>query len=179
MLFRSPLMPATARTSAPLLEVRGVGLRFGGIVALDGVSFEIEEGQILGLIGPNGAGQTTLFNCVSRLYTPNRGDILFEGRSLLDRPPHRIAEIGVARTFQNLALFGPQSVLDNVRLGAHAHSRSDFVSDTLRLPWARRQETAVSEIAWSLLHMLDLEEDRKSTRLNSSHEIPSRMPSSA
>jgi len=151
-------MPATARTGAPLLEVRDVSLRFGGIVALDGVSFEIEEGQILGLIGPNGAGKTTLFNCVSRLYTPNRGDILFERRSLLDRPPHRIAEIGISRTFQNLALFGPQSVLDNVRLGAHAHSRSDFASDTLRLPWVRREETALREAAWSLLHMLDLED---------------------
>jgi branched-chain amino acid transport system ATP-binding protein len=151
-------MPATGRTGTSLLEVRDVAVRFGGIIALDGVSFEIEAGQILGLIGPNGAGKTTLFNCLSRLYTPNRGEILFEGRSLLDRPPHRIAEIGIARTFQNLALFGPQSVLDNVRLGAHAHSRSDFVSDTLRLPWVRRQETALSEVAWSLLHMLDLED---------------------
>ena len=92
----------------PLLDVRDVALRFGGIVALDGVSFDLDEGQILGLIGPNGAGKTTLFNCLSRLYTPNRGDILFEGRSLLDRPPHRIAEIGIARTFQNLALFSRQ-----------------------------------------------------------------------
>ena len=141
-----------------LLEVRDIALRFGGIIALDGVSFEIEEGQILGLIGPNGAGKTTLFNCISRLYTPNSGDILFEGRSMLARPPHRIAEIGIGRTFQNLALFAPQSVLDNVRIGAHAHSRSDFVSDTLRLPWARRQETAVTETAWSLLDMLDLED---------------------
>src|SRR5262245_17417658 len=98
----------------PLLEIRDIALRFGGIVALDGVSFAIEPGQILGLIGPNGAGKTTLFNCVSRLYTPNRGDILFEGRSILRRPPHRIAEIGIGRTFQNLALFAPQSVLDNV-----------------------------------------------------------------
>jgi branched-chain amino acid transport system ATP-binding protein len=140
-----------------LLEIRDIALRFGGIVALDGVSFTIEEGQILGLIGPNGAGKTTLFNCVSRLYTPNRGDILFEGRSMLGRPPHRIAEIGIARTFQNLALFGPQSVIDNVRLGGHAHSRSDFVSDTLRLPWVRRQERTLSEAAWSLIRMLDLE----------------------
>jgi branched-chain amino acid transport system ATP-binding protein len=143
---------------APLLEVSDVALRFGGIVALDGVSFTLHEGQILGLIGPNGAGKTTLFNCVSRLYTPNRGDILFEGRSMLARQPHRIAEIGIARTFQNLALFGPQSVLDNVRLGAHAHSRSDFVSDTLRLPWVRRSEAAVTETAWSLIRMLDLED---------------------
>jgi branched-chain amino acid transport system ATP-binding protein len=147
-----------AAPNAKLLEVSDVVVRFGGIVALDGVSFDLEEGQILGLIGPNGAGKTTLFNCVSRLYTPVSGDIRFAGRSMLGRPPHRIAEIGIGRTFQNLALFGPQSVLDNVRIGAHAHSRSDFVSDTLRLPWARRQETAVSETAWSLLHMLDLED---------------------
>jgi branched-chain amino acid transport system ATP-binding protein len=143
---------------ASLLEVSNVVVRFGGIVALDGVSFNLDEGQILGLIGPNGAGKTTLFNCFSRLYTPVSGDIRFEGRSLLGRPAHRIAEIGIARTFQNLALFGPQSVLDNVRLGTHAHSRSDFVSDTLRLPWVRRGEAAVSETAWSLLHMLDLED---------------------
>ena len=150
------LMAAPRPMGGTLLEVRDVALRFGGIIALDGVSFELEEGQILGLIGPNGAGKTTLFNCLSRLYTPNRGDILFEGRSLLDRPPYRIAEIGIARTFQNLALFAPQSVLDNVRIGGHAHSRSDFISDTLRLAWVRRQESVLSETAWSLLRMLDL-----------------------
>src|SRR5437764_8625028 len=147
-----------ANGSAPLLDLRDIALRFGGIVALDGVYFPIDDGQILGLIGPNGAGKTTLFNCVSRLYTPNRGDILFEGRSLLGRPPHRIAEIGIGRTFQNLALFGPQSVLDNVRIGGHAHSSSDFVSDALRLPWVRRQEAALTEIAWSLLGLLELED---------------------
>jgi branched-chain amino acid transport system ATP-binding protein len=140
----------------PLLDVRDIALRFGGIVALDGVSFTIESGEILGLIGPNGAGKTTLFNCVSRLYTPNRGDILFEGHSMLGRSAYRIAEIGIARTFQNLALFGPQSVIDNVRIGGHAKSRSDFVSDALRLPWVRRQEAALSETAWSLLKLLDL-----------------------
>ena len=77
---------------------------------------------------------------------------------MLGRPPHRIAEIGIGRTFQNLALFAPQSVLDNVRIGGHARSRSDFVSDTLRLPWVRRHEAALTETAWSLIHMLDLEE---------------------
>ena len=144
--------------SPPLLEVRDIALRFGGIVALDGVSFTIEDGQILGLIGPNGAGKTTLFNCVSRLYTPNRGDVRFEGRSILDRPAYRIAEIGIARTFQNLALFGPQTVIDNVRIGGHARSRSDFASDALKLPWVRRQESALNETAWSLLKLLDLED---------------------
>ena len=118
-------MLATGRTDgAKLLEVCDVALRFGGIVALDGVSFALEEGQILGLIGPNGAGKTTLFNCVSRLDTPKSGDLVFEGQSMLARSPHRIVEIGIARTFQNLALFSPQSVLDNVRIGGHAHSLS-------------------------------------------------------
>jgi branched-chain amino acid transport system ATP-binding protein len=151
------MQDGTAAPAAPLLEVRDIALRFGGIVALDGVSFAIEEGQILGLIGPNGAGKTTLFNCVSRLYTPNRGEVLFEGRSILHRSPHRIPEIGIARTFQNLALFGPQSVLDNVRIGGHARSRSDFVSDALKLPWVRREERTLDETAWSLLKLLDLE----------------------
>jgi branched-chain amino acid transport system ATP-binding protein len=141
---------------APLLEVSDVVVRFGGIVALDGVSFDLDEGQILGLIGPNGAGKTTLFNCLSRLYTPVSGDIRFEGRSLLGRPAHRIAEIGISRTFQNLALFPRQSVLDNVRIGGHARSRSDFVSDTLHLPWVRRQERALEETAWGLLDLLEL-----------------------
>ena len=143
---------------AALLEVRDVALRFGGIVALDGISFELEEGQILGLIGPNGAGKTTLFNCLSRLYNPQRGDILFNGISLLPWPPHRVAEIGISRTFQNLALFPRQSVLDNVRIGGHARCRSDFVSDALHLPWVRRQEKALEETAWTLLDMLELRE---------------------
>jgi branched-chain amino acid transport system ATP-binding protein len=152
------LATGDAGPSSPLLEIRDIAVRFGGIVALDGVSFAIEEGEILGLIGPNGAGKTTLFNCVSRLYTPQRGDILFEGQSMLARPAYSIAEIGIGRTFQNLALFAPQSVLDNVRIGGHAHSRSDFVSDTLHLPWVRRHEAALNDTAWSLIRMLDLED---------------------
>jgi branched-chain amino acid transport system ATP-binding protein len=152
----------------PLLDVRDLALRFGGIVALDGVSFDLEEGQILGLIGPNGAGKTTLFNCLSRLYTPNRGDILFEGRSLLDRPPHRIAEVGIARTFQNLALFPRQSVFDNIRIGSHSRYHSDFVSDTLLVPWVRRQEKALEETVWGFLDMLDLREV--------AHDTPDGLP---
>lgn len=146
--------PAAART---LLAVEDVRLRFGGIVALDGISFEQNEGEILGLIGPNGAGKTTLFNCLSRLYTPDSGEITFAGRSILDRPAHRIAEIGIGRTFQNLALFRQLSVLDNVRVGGHARSRSDFLSDALRLPWVRRQEAALEARARSIIAWLDLE----------------------
>ena len=147
---------ALAGHAGALLEIRDVALRFGGIVALDGVSFALNEGEILGLIGPNGAGKTTLFNCISRLYTPNRGDILFAGSSLLARKPHRIAEVGIARTFQNLALFGPQSVLDNVRIGGHSRGSGDFLTDALRLPATRRREAALTDIAWELLDLLDL-----------------------
>ena len=142
----------------PLLAVRDVSVVFGGIVALNGVSFDMRKGQILGLIGPNGAGKTTLFNCLSRLYQPSSGDILMEGVSILKRPPHRIAEIGIGRTFQNVALFANLSVLDNVRIGTHARTSSDIISDSLRLAWVRRTEAAVNEKAHELLSYLDLED---------------------
>src|SRR6201985_3856597 len=103
-----------AQGQDPLLAVRDVSVVFGGIVALNGVSFDMQRGHILGLIGPNGAGKTTLFNCLSRLYQPSAGDILMEGKSILSRPPYKIAEIGIGRTFQNVALFANLTVLDNV-----------------------------------------------------------------
>ncbi len=131
-----------AQGTDPLLAVRDVSVVFGGIVALNGVSFDMHYGQILGLIGPNGAGKTTLFNCLSRLYQPSSGDILMEGTSILKRPPHRIAEIGIGRTFQNVALFPNLSVLDNVRVGTHARTSSDIISDSIRLAWVRRGEAA-------------------------------------
>jgi branched-chain amino acid transport system ATP-binding protein len=151
------LAPSSSNPVAPLLSVRDVAVRFGGIVALDGVSFDLPAGQILGLIGPNGAGKTTLFNCLSRLYTPSGGDILFEGQSILSRASHRIAEIGIGRTFQNVALFPKLSVIDNVMIGAHSRSRSDFVSDSLRLPWVRRGEGALEAKARELIAYLDLD----------------------
>ena len=133
-------------------------MRFGGIVALENVSFEMDAGQIVGLIGPNGAGKTTLFNCLSRLYQPSRGDILMDGHSILTRPPHRIAEIGIGRTFQNVALFPNLSVLDNVRVGTHARTNSDIISDSLRLPWVRRGEAALNERVHDILGYLDLDD---------------------
>jgi branched-chain amino acid transport system ATP-binding protein len=141
-----------------LLSVRDVSVVFGGIVALNGVSFDMHHGQILGLIGPNGAGKTTLFNCLSRLYQPSSGDILMEGTSILKRPPHRIAEIGIGRTFQNVALFPNLSVLDNVRVGTHSRTSSDIVSDSLKLAWVRRTETAVDNKVHEILAYLNLED---------------------
>src|SRR5215813_4453786 len=135
---------ATAESSADaLLSVRAVSVRFGGIVALDGVSFDVAAGQIVGLIGPNGAGKTTLFNCLSRLYVPDQGDILFEGRSILRRPRHAIPRIGIGRTFQNVALFDRMSVLDNVKVGCHARTRSGFLTNALRLPRSEPEERRI------------------------------------
>jgi branched-chain amino acid transport system ATP-binding protein len=105
-----------------LLSLRNVTRRFGGIVALDGVSLDVPEGQIVGLIGPNGAGKTTAFNIITRLYTPNEGEVVFAGESLLKTPVHGIVRRGIARTFQNVELFKTMTVLDNVLVGAHARS---------------------------------------------------------
>ena len=147
-----------AQEESPLLAVCDVSVVFGGIVALNGVSFDMHQGQILGLIGPNGAGKTTLFNCLSRLYQPSAGDILMEGQSILTRPPHRIAEIGIGRTFQNVALFPNLSVLDNVRVGTHARTNSDIISDSLRMPWVRRSEAELNTRVQEILSYLDLDD---------------------
>ena len=115
----------------PLLEVDNVSKRFGGIVALDAVSFTAEAGEIVGLIGPNGAGKTTAFNVITRLYTPDEGEVRFDGESLLDTAPSAIVRRGIARTFQNVELFRGMSVLDNVRVGAHARHGEQRPEDVL------------------------------------------------
>ena len=106
-----------------LLSVRDVTLRFGGIVALDGVSFDVSKGVIAGLIGPNGAGKTTAFNVITRLYTPDTGDVVLNGETLLRTPPHGVVRRGIARTFQNINLFRTMTVLENVLVGGHARGR--------------------------------------------------------
>jgi branched-chain amino acid transport system ATP-binding protein len=138
-----------------LLDVQNVSVRFGGIVALDGLSFTIEAGQICGLIGPNGAGKTTLFNVVSRIYQPFEGRVLFKGEDLLAVPAHAIAGHGVARTFQNLALFPTMTLLENVMVGAHCQGSAGFVRSTLRLK-TRREERRIRGEAGALLARLDL-----------------------
>ena len=147
-----------ARGQDPLLAVRDVSVVFGGIIALNGVSFDMHQGQILGLIGPNGAGKTTLFNCLSRLYQPSKGDILLEGESILTRPAHKIAEIGIGRTFQNVALFPNLSVLDNVRVGTHSRTNSDIISDSLRLGWVRRGEAELNKRVHEIIDYLHLDD---------------------
>ena len=140
-----------------LLSVRDVTVRFGGIVALERVSFDVPEGLIVGLIGPNGAGKTTLFNCLSRIYTPDAGDVLFRDKSLLAVAAHRIAELGLGRTFQNLALFPTMTVRQNVMVGVHCRTRSDFLSNALALRWVGREERSTRREADELLAFLKLD----------------------
>ena len=124
----------------PLLEINDLSIRFGGIVALDGLSFDIEDGQIMGIIGPNGAGKTTVFNCITGIYNPDHGSITFEGLNLLGMAPHQVIGAGVARTFQNLELFGSMSVLENLLVGQQSSLRANVVECAFRLPRARFEE---------------------------------------
>jgi branched-chain amino acid transport system ATP-binding protein len=136
--------------TAALLSIENVTVRFGGIVALNGVSFELQAGQICGLIGPNGAGKTTLFNCLSRLYTPTEGEIRFAGRRLLDMAVHETAEAGIGRTFQNVALFDTLTVGENIMLGGHSTTRAGFLANALDTARVRKQEAQLRSRAAEL-----------------------------
>ena len=139
----------------PLLTVNNVGVRFGGVVALDDLSFSVEPGRICALIGPNGAGKTTLFNVLSRLYQPNSGTVTFDGHDLLSVPSHKIVRLGLARTFQNVALFPALTVLENVMTGAHSVGHVGFGRSMLRLG-AAKEERELRERCITLLERLDL-----------------------
>ncbi len=142
----------------PLLQVAGVVVRFGGIVALGGVSFDVGAGQICGLIGPNGSGKTTLFNCISGIYRPGRGEVRLEGRSLQAVSRHRIVDLGIGRTFQNVALFRSMSVRENMLAGAHHLGHTGFVANALRLPAVRREARSAQGRLDQLLDLLRLRE---------------------
>jgi branched-chain amino acid transport system ATP-binding protein len=146
----------SASNSGPLLSVVDVVMRFGGIVALGGVSFDVGRSEICGLIGPNGSGKTTLFNCISGIYRHSRGDILFEGQSISGLPRYRMAGLGLGRTFQNVALFNTMTVRDNMLVGAHHNGHSGFIANALRLPGPRREEAAARAKLDELFDLLDL-----------------------
>jgi len=131
-------MPA----GALILEVGDVGIAFGGLKAVDGVTFAVAPREIFAIIGPNGAGKTTLFNLVSRIYEPSSGRIAFDGRDITHIAPHDVVRCGIARTFQNIALFDNATVLDNLMLGRFRHCRSGIVRQTLFTPFVRREKIA-------------------------------------
>ena len=147
-------------TSNPVLECRSVVRRFGGIVALNGIDMRIERGEIFGLVGPNGCGKTTLTNAITGFYPPQSGGIVLNGRDIVGLAPHYIATLGVARTFQNLALFNGMSVLDNILLGRHIHMKPGVARTALYWWLARSDETANRAVVEDVIDFLQLESVR-------------------
>ncbi len=149
-----------------LLEVKAISRNFGGLKAVSQVSFAVEQGEIFGLIGPNGAGKTTLFNMMTGLTPPSSGQILYEGQNIARLSPHRIAQCGVARTFQNIRLFGNLDALHNVLIARHLHMRSNLLTGLLGLPSARSEERQARARALELLDLVGLA-DRAEEQANS------------
>lgn len=150
-------------SSSPLLHVDQVTVRFGGIVALDGVSLEVHQGEICALIGPNGAGKSTLFNCLSRLYPCDSGSIYFNGQAIHQLPRHRMAGLGLGRTFQNLAMFRSMTVCENILVGQHRQTAAGFFRHALRWWGVAAQERLADDNAQQLIALLALQDVAEST----------------
>ncbi|MBI3328512.1 MAG: ABC transporter ATP-binding protein [Nitrospinae bacterium] len=147
--------------AAPKLQVHDIHLSFGGLKALQGVSLEVQAGEILAIIGPNGAGKTTLLNAISGVYHPLRGRILVDGRDSTRLPPHRVAALGIARTFQNVALFRGMTVLDNIMVGRHCHMRSGVLTSGLFWGLAQREEIRHRAVVERVIDFLEINHIRK------------------
>ena len=148
---------ASPDTPPPLLGIEKVAKAFGGVRALCDISFTVMPGRVQGLIGPNGAGKTTLFNLVSGVFPPDQGRIFFDGRPIHSRASHQLVALGIARTFQNVELFGSMSVLENVLVGRHVRTRCGFFGALTRLPWVGREERAARDAARRLLEFVGLD----------------------
>jgi branched-chain amino acid transport system ATP-binding protein len=149
-----------------LFMAENLSINFGGIKAVDGVSFDVEKGKIFTIIGPNGAGKTTIFNLISRIYDPSDGRLMFDGADITKVPPHQIAALGIARTFQNIELFEHASLLQNLLLARHAHKKSGFFSELLFLPKVRAMEVEHREAVEKVIEFLDLQQYRDSLIVN-------------
>ena len=146
--------------STPLLEVAGLTKRFGGLVAVSEVSFQIQPGEIVSIIGPNGAGKTTLFNLICRLYTPTSGSVRFEGQDILRHPAHRLAGLGIGRTFQNLALFEHGTVVENILVGMHSRLNSGVLGGAFYLGRCQSEEVEARREVERIIDFLEIEEIR-------------------
>ena len=144
-----------------ILKIKNLTVTFGGIRALDEIDFQMKRGQIYSLIGPNGAGKTTLLNCISRIYEPRKGLIEFEDKNLLNVAPHKVAEMGISRTFQNIELFSNITVMDNMLLGRHRLKRSNILTEMLFLPSVRAQEVVSRQRVEEIIDFLDLQPFRE------------------
>jgi len=156
------ILPAAVADGAPLLEIADVHLAFAGVKAIDGVSLTVRRGKVFAVIGPNGAGKTSIFNCISGVYHPQQGSIHFEGADILGLKPNRIADLGVARTFQNIELFPQLTVLDNLMLGRHQHLHYGTPAAMLRIGKAAREEARNREVVEGIIEFLDIQQHRKS-----------------
>jgi branched-chain amino acid transport system ATP-binding protein len=145
------------RTGETILNLEGVTKRFLGLVAVDNVSFEVKRGEVFALIGPNGAGKTTLFNCITGMFAPSDGNIVFDGTQIAGVKPHRVAHLGISRTFQNIRVFDYMTALDNVRLGQHARMKAQIWDALFKTPRARKEEVAVTERAHELLGFVGID----------------------
>ncbi|WP_031385937.1 ABC transporter ATP-binding protein [Desulfonatronum thiodismutans] len=143
-------------SASPLLRLTSLTKSFGGVMAVNQVSFDVDHGAIVGLIGPNGAGKTTVFNLITGNYRPDSGEILFDGRNIVNMRTNRIVTLGIARTFQTIRLFQNMSALENVLAGCHCRMRSGVIGAMLRLPWQKREEREALEIAVSELDFVGL-----------------------
>ena len=148
-------------TDAIRLSVQNVSLSFGGIQALTGVSFDVRQGEILAIIGPNGAGKTSMLNCINNFYRADRGRIVFEGHDLTRLPPHRIAHLGIARTFQNIALYTGLSTVDNLMAARHIHMRQSMLGSMLYWLGAQREEVENRRVVEEIIDFLEIEHIRK------------------
>lgn len=149
-----------------MLEVKGLGISFGGLKAVDNFNISIEKGQLYGLIGPNGAGKTTVFNLLTGVYKPNSGTILLDGKNITGKSNIEINREGIARTFQNIRLFKGLSVLDNVKVGLHNHHAYSMLAGIFRLPSYRKQEKIMNEKAMELLKVFDLDSEAQTLASN-------------
>lgn len=143
--------------AGPALELTDVTMRFGGITAVDNLSMRVPQGSIAGLIGPNGAGKTTAFNVISGFYTPQEGEILFNGNSVKGLPPHKVCKAGMARTFQNIRLFSNETALENVMIGCHVRSKCAWWMPIFGIPMSSREEADIRAKSAALLHKLNLD----------------------
>ncbi len=159
---RSFLSTGRERKGRVLIQAKNITLAFGKLQALTGVNLEVKEGEILSIIGPNGAGKTCLLNVMSGFYRAQEGEVFFEGRRITHLPSHKIAEFGLCRTFQNIALYTGLSVIDNIIAGRHPHIKYNFVSGMIYFPWANREEAEQRAIAEDIIDFLELEPVRES-----------------
>ena len=144
-----------------LLEVRDIHLSFKGLKAIDAVSFHVDDGELFAIIGPNGAGKTSLFNCINQVYRPQEGDILWKGESIMGLKPNRTAELGIARTFQNIALYPHMTVLENILTGRHVRMKTGWLAGSLWWGKAKREELENREIVEAIIDFLEIEQWRK------------------